>query len=55
LRSPDGAPPRAVTPPPDPHRIAILPFRVTGADTTLGEGIAELLSAERPTEAPWNN
>jgi len=51
---PDGAPPpcaRAATParavqPPDPHRIAILPFRVTGADTSLGEGIAELLSAE---------
>lgn len=51
---PDGSPPpcaRAGAPvraaaAPDPHRIAILPFRVTGADTTLGEGIAELLSAE---------
>ena len=40
------APARAALPAPDPNRIAILPFRVTGADSTLGEGIAELLSAE---------
>lgn len=48
---PDGSPPpcrpsRASTPALDPHRIAVLPFRVTTADTLLGEGVAELLSAE---------
>lgn len=32
--------------PPDPNRILILPFRVTAADTLLGEGFAELLAAE---------
>jgi tetratricopeptide (TPR) repeat protein len=30
----------------DPNRIAILPFRVTGADTALAEGMAELLAVE---------
>jgi TolB-like protein len=50
---PDGSPPPCAraTPArapaaPDPHRIAILPFRVSGADTSLGEGFGELLSAE---------
>lgn len=50
---PDGSPPpcartasRVPVVVPDTHRIAILPFRVNGADTSLGEGIAELLSAE---------
>ena len=44
---PDGTPPPcAGARPPDPHRIAILPFRVTTADTLLGEGIPELLAAE---------
>jgi tetratricopeptide (TPR) repeat protein/TolB-like protein len=31
---------------PDPHRIAVLPFRVTTADSLLGEGLAELVAAE---------
>jgi TolB-like protein len=31
---------------PDPNRIAILPFRVTTADTLLGEGLAELIATE---------
>ena len=51
LQCPDGAPPpcravpvRAATP--DSHVIAVLPFRVTGADTTLSEGVAELLALE---------
>src|SRR5512134_1223021 len=50
---PDGSPPpcrssRAVPPahPPDPHVIAVLPFRVAGADTAYGEGVAELIAAE---------
>lgn len=51
---PDGAPPpcarttqaRSVAAPPDPHRIAVLPFRVTTADTLFGEGLAELLNNE---------
>ena len=30
----------------DPKRIVVLPFRVTTADTMLGEGVAELLSSE---------
>jgi TolB-like protein len=34
------------TRPPDPNRIAILPFRVTTTDTLLGEGFAELLATE---------
>jgi len=45
---PDGSPPpcagaRAPAPP-DPSRIAVLPFRVTTADTLLGEGVAELVA-----------
>lgn len=32
--------------PPDPNRIALLPFRVTTTDSLLGEGFAELLSSE---------
>src|SRR5882672_2540456 len=44
---PDGTPPPcAGARAPDVHRIAILPFRVTTADTLLGEGIPELLAAE---------
>ncbi len=47
---PDGTPPpcaRERRPaPPDPNRIAILPFRVTAADTLLGQGLAELLATE---------
>lgn len=54
VQCPDGAPPpcraaapaRAATAAPDAGRIAVLPFRVTGADTSLGEGVAELLAAE---------
>ncbi len=45
---PDGSPPpcaQRVTVL-DPHRIAILPFRVTAADTLLGQGMAELLAPE---------
>jgi len=30
--------------PPDPDRIAILPFHVTSSDTLLGEGLAELIA-----------
>lgn len=50
---PDGGPPpcraaaapaRAVTV--DPNRVAVLPFRVTTADSLLGEGFAELLAPE---------
>jgi hypothetical protein len=36
-------------PRPDPHRVVILPFRVTAADTSLaplGEGLAELLAVK---------
>jgi hypothetical protein len=45
---PDGSPPpcagqRVAL---NPNRIAILPFRVTGADTLLGQGMAELLAPE---------
>ena len=45
---PDGTPPpcagaRAPAPP-DPNRIAILPFHVTTADTLLGEGLSELVA-----------
>jgi hypothetical protein len=47
---PDGTPPpcgpRRATPAPDPNRIAFLPFRVSTADTLLGEGLAELLATE---------
>jgi hypothetical protein len=50
---PDGSPPPcgrpvalAVAPAIDPHRIAILPFRVTTADSLLGEGMAELVATE---------
>ena len=50
---PDGTPPPcrgaarpAIAVPVDPHRIAILPFRVTAADTLLGEGVAELIATE---------
>jgi hypothetical protein len=52
---PDGAPPPCTAPRQalreaarvaDPGRIAVLPFRVTAADTMLGEGVAELLAAE---------
>lgn len=52
---PDGSPPpcavqrtasREPSRPPDPNRIAILPFRVTTTDTLLGEGFAELLATE---------
>jgi hypothetical protein len=53
FQCPDGSPPpcgrpaRAPTAPAiDPNRIAVLPFHVTTADTLLGEGVAELLSAE---------
>ena len=54
VQCPDGAPPpcrsaasaRPAATAPDAHRIAVLPFRVTGADTSLGEGVAELLAAE---------
>lgn len=41
-RAPARAAPRVV----DPNRIAILPFRVTTADSMLGEGLAELLATE---------
>ncbi len=50
---PDGAPPpcrvaapAAARPAPDTNHIAILPFRVTTADSMLGEGLAELLANE---------
>ena len=50
---PDGTPPpcgraapRAALPAADPRRIAILPFRVSAADTLLGEGLAELVAPE---------
>jgi hypothetical protein len=54
LQCPDGSPPpcRAVGPRPaaaralDSQIIAVLPFRVSGADSTLAEGLAELLAAE---------
>lgn len=45
-RPPPCGPPRASTRALDPNVIAILPFRVTGADTSLAEGMAELLAAE---------
>src|SRR6185295_18282693 len=47
-----GAPPCRQAPAPvrsvpvDPRRVAILPFRVTTADSLLGEGFAELLAQE---------
>src|SRR2546430_3094652 len=31
---------------PDPQGIVVLPFPVTGTDTTLGSGVAELLATE---------
>ena len=31
---------------PDPNRIAVFPFHVTGSDTILAEGLAELLAVE---------
>ncbi len=46
---PDGTPPPCGPPrvaAPDPNRVAILPFRVSTADSLLGEGIPELLSVE---------
>lgn len=45
---PDGSPPpcRVLRATPDPHVIAILPFRVTGADSSYGEGVAEVVAAE---------
>jgi tetratricopeptide (TPR) repeat protein len=46
---PDGTPPPCAgqrPPPLNPDRIAILPFRVTAADTLLGQGMAELLAPE---------
>jgi tetratricopeptide (TPR) repeat protein len=49
---PDGTPPPCARPgaarpvAADPHRIAIFPFRVTAADTLLGDGMAELLAGE---------
>ncbi len=50
LQCPDGSPPPCAgerpPAPPDPNRIAILPFHVTSADTLLGEGLAELLATE---------
>ena len=52
VQCPDGAPPpcrgvtRTVAAAPDSHVIAVLPFRVSGADTTLAEGLAELLAVE---------
>ncbi len=48
----DGAPPpcrQAVAPrtvPVDANRVAVIPFRVTAADSLLGEGFAELLAQE---------
>ena len=55
VQCPDGTPPpcRGSAPAvraagPDTTRIAIFPFRVTAADTMLGEGFAELLSSEFP-------
>ncbi len=55
VQCPDGTPPPCGAPrpapreparAPDPGRIAVLPFRVTTADSLLGEGVAELLAAE---------
>ncbi len=55
VQCPDGTPPPCGAPrpaprepsrAPDPNRIAVLPFRVTTADTLLGEGFAELLATE---------
>lgn len=48
---PDGSPPpcrpsRTSTPALDPNRIAVLPFRVAGADSAYAEGVAELVAAE---------
>ncbi|MDP3774344.1 MAG: hypothetical protein Q8Q85_08760, partial [Gemmatimonadales bacterium] len=51
---PDGTPPPCAGATPrvsaavtiDPNRVAVLPFRITTADSLLGEGFAELLSAE---------
>src|SRR4051812_34102612 len=53
---PDGAPPpcrgaapaapRPVVLTPDTNRIVVLPFRITTADSLLGEGLAELLANE---------
>lgn len=49
----DGSPPpcpqpvaRAQMPQLDPQRVAVLPFRVTTADSLLGEGLAELVATE---------
>ena len=55
---PDGSPPpcgQSVTPASrtvriDPSRVAVLPFRVTTADSLLGEGLAELIAAELSSE-----
>ena len=54
VQCPDGSPPPcaaaprgAVTAPAiDRNRIAILPFRVSSADSMLGEGVADLLATE---------
>jgi TolB-like protein len=52
---PDGTPPpcgavraaaREAPRAPDPNRVAVLPFRVTTADSLLGEGLAELVATE---------
>ena len=57
---PDGTPPpcasaarpRVATPVPvDRNRVAVLPFRVTTADSLLGEGVAELLADQFISEA----
>ena len=45
---PNGSPPpcQRGSPPINSHLVAVLPFRVTTADTLLGEGFAELLAPE---------
>ena len=45
----DGSPPpcpRGAMATPDPGRVAVFPFRVTTADSLLGEGVAELVAGE---------
>ena len=56
---PDGSTPpcrtqtvaRARPLPIDPSRVVVLPFRVTTADTLLGEGLAELVASELSDES----
>ena len=36
---------------PDPGRVAVFPFRVTTADSLLGEGVAELVAGELTGES----